>query len=205
MISAIKIIGSLVYRTRKELRDNQKFLQNVEGYEYAASCFHEGRLNFLHIPGTHPEIVKKINSLTPADAGGNNRYPALFNFQNIDQDRSNELFVNYNLAFVAPVYSDWITERREKEAFEKMLRPLYEEFMRQLKKSGYFWIGSGLYPSHRYVEVFTTQDNSGELIKRYGDHIDAIEVRNLRLKLRKLCDLDIKRIDEENDLLKRNL
>lgn len=202
IISANKIIGSLVYRTRNALQGKNLFMQHLREYAYSESCISDGKLKFIHFPGTHQEIADNLLRLAPAQLGGNNRFPALFNFNTIHQRRDGDsITVYYNLAFVAPVHSDWITERREVEVFEKILRPLYEEFMVQLKKSGYFFLGYGKYPPHDYYEVFTTDKNGGELIDRYGDNIDAIEVHNLVLTLEDLCDEQLEIIEKENNLL----
>lgn len=203
MISANKIIGSLVYRTREELRKDKTFLAALEDdYTFAPNCFFQGLFNFWHFPGTHNEIGKVLIDFNKHPEDAKLKYPSLFNFQNIRQIRDGQrttLF--YNLAFVAKVKAGWLTEQREKEVFETLLRPIYKKFMEQIRKCGYFNIGFSDYPPHEYWEVFTTGSNQGELLKRYGDHIDAIEVHNLSLVLKDLCDSRLQRIDYENDLV----
>jgi hypothetical protein len=114
------------------------------------------------------------------------KFPSIFNFQSVKQERGSETTLHYNLAIVAPVRSEWLTQERDEQTFELVLRPIYEEFLRQITLSGYFNLDYGT-PPHTCYEVFTTGDNSGIMLERYGDNMDAIELHDLRLELRNSC------------------
>lgn len=201
MISPIKVIGSLVYRTRESLRKDKKFLSGLKGYTYANSLISDN-INLWYYPGTHQEIKNVLLTLDKHKEGKKSKFPGLFNFMAVKQTIAglNRSMV-FNLAFVAPVNSEWTTEQREAEVFERVLRPIYQEFINQVIKSGYFKIGYGT-PSHTYYEVYTTGNNGGELIKQYGDHIDAIELHNLQLILKDCYTPEIiEKIEKDNQLL----
>ena len=202
ILSHIKIIGSLVYRTRRALRDNKDFLKGIDVYAFADNCFLNDELNLWHYPGTHNEISSVLRVIENPEF----KFPALLNFQPVKQTISeNETVVYYNLAFVAPVLKNWTTEQREEQVFDKVLRTIYAEFMRQISKCGYFVPFIGM-PSHSMYEIFTTGKSSAQVMSTYGDHLDAIEIHNLKLTLNTSeCNSRVQKIDEENYLVTKNL
>lgn len=199
IVSPIKVIGSIVYRTREALRRNVDFINNVSRYAYVKNCFSPD-FNLWHMPGTPNELAETMRLADSAVDGGRSKFPALLNFMPITQDKDILTTCTYNLAFVAPVDSGWTTEKREYEVFDPLLRPVYYEFMNQIKISGYFQTDYTI--PHRVYEVFTTGNNQDEHIKgRYGDYMDAIEIHSLKLTLKRLCEKDILRIENENSLI----
>lgn len=205
MISANKIVGSLVYRTGIDINANRSVFDTINSYEFAPSFIESDRINFSHLPGTPNEISNIFIEISKHPKGKYLKYPSLLNFQPIEQRiEKNSTIIYLNLAFVAPVKSEWTTSQREIEVFDKVLRPLYASFMSQVAKCRYFELGFGMIP-HDKFEVFTTGDNSGSLLNRYGDYIDAIEVHNLRLRVKQLCDKDIDIINYEDGLNTENI
>lgn len=206
MISPNKIIGSIVYRTRIALNKNNTFKSNLQGYYYNPNCLVKDEFSLWHYPGTNNEISNALLLISKHPNGSRVKFPAILNFQPIRQEKhENSITIYYNIAIVGSVKREWTTEQRETQVFDKLLRPIYEEFIRQLQSSGYFITGYGL-PSHTYYEIFTTGNASGEIIERYGDCIDAIELHNLALQLNtNLCNREIKRIDEENASVTENI
>lgn len=203
MISHIKIIGSLVYKTREALRKNNRFLDGLSVYKYAPTLFKNDLFSFWHLPGTPEEISRNLVQIGQAVYGCKDKFPSVLNFQPIEQRYSGQdRQLTYNLAFVAPTFSEWTTEEREHYLFEPILRPIVDEFFTQITKSGYFNLPYGIIPHTRY-EVYTTGSNADEQIKgRYGDYMDAIELHSLNLTLRKnLCQKDFDKIEEENKLI----
>lgn len=201
IISPNKIIGSLVYRTRKALNDNEEFKQSLLKYAYHENCLVDGDFLFWHYPGTHNEISTVLLQLGEHYNGNLLKFPALLNFQTIKQERSENIVLHYNLALVGSVSSTWTTEQREIEVFDNLLRPVYREFMKQILTCKWFSTGYRV-PRHTYYEIFTTGKNSGELQNMYGDYIDAIEMHDLTLTVNpKLCERDIETIELENKLV----
>lgn len=203
MISANNIIGSLVYRTREALNKNERFLKALQGYAFVDNCVVGNRLNLWHYPGTMNEISDILLNLSKHRNGYLLKFPSVLNFQNIKQERGGETILHYNLAIVAPVLSEWLTEERESQTFDLLLRPIYDEFLHQITISGYFNLDYGT-PPHTCYEVFTTGDSTGVMLERYGDNIDAIELHDLRLELKpSLCHRD--NINRESKLVLKGI
>lgn len=196
---ANRVMGSLVYRTRKALRQDGAFLSALEAYRFYPTCFsEEGRFNLWHYPGTHGEISAAFLSIPD----GRLKFPALLNFNPIREEvGARNVTCTFNLAFAAPTFSEWCTEEREAQVFEKLLVPVYVEFMFQVARSGYFDTGYGDLPHTRY-RIFTTGRENGGIIDSYGDYIDALEVRDLALKFKTCLPARVmERINEENNEL----
>lgn len=130
----------------------------------------DGKFGFWHFPGTQAEISAVLLKLGEAVNGSMLKFPAVLNFQSIRQQRKGDaVTLNYNLAIAGSVKSTWTTREREAELFERVLRPVYDEFMRQAALSGYFLTDYGL-PPHDYYEVFTTGGNAAQIKDLYGEH-----------------------------------
>ena len=198
MISPNKIIGSIVYRTRESLNRDSDFIGKLGSYYYSRNCYVKNSFTLWHYPGTNNEISNILLEIGQHRNGSYLKFPAILNFQPVRQEkRGNSTTLFYNLAIVGSVNPKWTTEQREHEVFEKLLRPIYSSFMNEIQRCGYFNFGYGL-PSHSYYEVFTTGDATGGIIEKYGDAIDAIEIHNLSLEVKQICNRDIAKIDNEN-------
>lgn len=206
MFSPNKAIGSIVYRTREVLNNNTSFKEALRGYLYSPNCLVNDTFSLWHYPGTQNEISTALLKIGEHFNGSKLKFPALLNFQTIRQDKSgNEIKLHYNLAIAGVVKSTWATEDREVELFDLLLRPIYEEFIKQIKQCGWFNVDYGV-PPHSYYEVFTTGNNYSELQNVYGDYIDAIELHDLQLTVKQnLCDRDLKKISNENMLVTSNI
>jgi hypothetical protein len=209
MISPNKLIGSVVLRTMDALNKDAVFLEGVKVYEFWPSCLKDGQLHLWHYPGTPNEISNILVQVGKLLEGASLKFPAVLDYHPIRQ-RITMLgnrpvnMVHYNLAIIAPVRSNWTTEEREKYVFEPLLRPIYEEFVRQVKSSPAFYVGYAI--PHDYYEVFTTGSSAQTVLQRYGDYIDAIELHNLALTIRpSLCSRDLEKLYEENDWVTDNI
>lgn len=206
IVSPNKIIGSLVYRTREALCENSNFIENLRKYDYHKNFLIKGKMSLWHYPGTNNEISNALLDIGKHPKGVRLKFPSILNFQSIRQDKSSEsVRISYNLAIVCIVRSEWTTEQREKQVFDCVLRPIYEEFINQINLCNYFQKDYGI-PEHTYYEIFTTGGNSNEIANRYGDYIDAIELHNLSLRLNpRLCMRDFDVIEKENELVTSNI
>lgn len=191
-----------MYRTREALNNNASFLSNANEYPFYPNCIMGDMFSFWHYPGTYNEISTTFLAVKDKIF----KYPSLLSFHPVRQQLDGQSrLVTYNLAFAALSDSNWTTEQRDAKVFETILRPIYTEFIRQIEKSKYFRNLPFGYLPHDYYEVFSSGDNQGVLIEKYGDHIDAIEIHNLRLDIKKLCDGDIQRIERENELVTKQI
>lgn len=202
-ISVNELIGAMVYRTMRELNKNPNFMSGLRKYEYFQNLLDDcGCFHLWNYPGTQAEISAIFLKLSEFGLkGAKHKFPSVFNFQSVRQEKGgtdNLTDIYLNLAFVSPVNPHWRTSQREEQVFKHALRPIYEEFFRQIRKSGYFQTPIGEIP-HTYHEVFTTGKSISSVIQvNYGDYMDAIEVTNLRLRAKKLCEKDLLGIAEEN-------
>lgn len=199
-MSPTRIIGSLVYRTRGALNQNAKFKAALAEYYFSPNCLVDDRFHLWHYPGTHSEISRVLTEIGGHHNGGLVKLPAFLDFHPIRQVVNNgQTTIYYSLAIAASTNSKWLTEKRETQVFDRLLRPIYDEFIQQIDKCGYFRKDYGA-PPHTKYEVFTTGNNQGVIVDRYGEHIDAIELHNLQLTLKNsLCSKDFERIETENE------
>lgn len=203
IVSVNELIGSLIYRTMLALNKDEAFMNGIKEYYYYPTIVgKDGTFHLWHFPGTQQEIGETFKELGKDSLIGSKlKFPSLLNFQDIMQEYSGNGLINvrFNLAFVAPVLSDWTTQERDKKAFKPILRPVYEEFKRQVKKSIYFQNPMGEIP-HIYMEVFTTGKSiTNEINMYYGDYMDAIQLTNFTLKVKEnICTKNISQIEEES-------
>lgn len=198
-------MGSFIYRTCQGLNKNQLFLETLQGYQYADSCLIDGKFRMRYYPGTYTEINEILNFLSKDPEQSQYKFPALFNFQSVQETYTGqEVYYRYTIALVGSVFHSWITEQREAQVFDLLLRPVYDEFMRQVMEYPYLDLGYG-YPSHRKLDRFTTGEPVQKtMFGQYGDFIDAIEIHELVLKQRNdLCQKHIDIINQENDAVIR--
>lgn len=194
IVSANRLIGVLVERTCAALNGNSSFKEGLKGYAYSGDCLVDDRFLLWYYPGTNNELSNLFLSM---GEGGSMKFPGVLNFQSVRQERSGgDVTLYYNLAIVGSVLSEWTTEEREQEVFDRLLRPVYEEFMKQLGSCEFFDQGYGGL-AHSYYEVFSTGGSSsrlknrygssvrvGELHDFYGDYVDAIEMHDLKVRVR---------------------
>lgn len=201
-ISPNQIIGSLLYRTRESLRSNPAFVEDAENSFFGANYFAFGKFNLLHMPGTIQEIKNNMFDLDKDQATRKYKFPALLNYEQKNRRSLDGIATIYfSFSFVSLTHKDWLTEERERNVFDPILRPIYREFIRQIKNAEY--LKRGLYvnvPS--MTEIFTTGSYANTSMVEYNDWLDAIEVRNFELNYED-CDRPIweKVIEENNKLI----
>ena len=206
--SANKIVGALVFRTREALNANTAFISALSGYPYFNNCLFGGAFHLWHYPGTHNEISNVLGSIRGENAA-KVKFPAILNFQQIrervDGDTVNDKTITLNLAISGLVHSEWLTEDRDRFFFELLVYPIYEEFIRQVRLSGFFQMPYSV-PPHDAYNVYTTGEKGKALSDRYGDFIDAREIHGLSLRLRSgFCDRDYLKIVEQDFKVTENI
>ena len=197
-----EIIGSLVYRTNSALNGNAKFLEAVRKYKYYHAVVNDGRLHLWHYPGTAQEISHVFQSLTKDSLMGSKlKFPAILNFQGVTVEHEFQqgiTLMRYNLAIVAPVLSEWTTQFREAQVYKLVLKPIEDEFVRQINSFRHFQKNmGGLRYTSTYVPTTGHALNSTMKIL-YGDFIDAIELQNLNVKVLQTCESMSEIIESES-------
>lgn len=202
--STNRLVGAAVYRTRKALNANAAFMKAVAGYEFASNCLYDDAFHMWHFPGTHAEISGVMHQLSKTIEGNKKKFPCVMNFLPVAETVTNPgrggnlIQIRLNLAICAITSSEWGSQMRELRVFDTVLRPMYGEFIRQISRLPYIQHGYGM-PAHTKYEIFTTGASKGQIIDRYDEHIDAIEIVNLLLTLNPaLCDKYYAQMAEED-------
>ncbi len=204
IFSTNRLVGSLVYQTRTALNANKAFMDALTEYKYYPNCLYDDKFHLWHYPGTHEEISHIMVELGKTIEGQRQKFPCIMNFLPvaetiINSGRVQAIQVRLNLAICATTFSEWKTQTRERIVFDKVLRPIYEEFIHQSSRSGYLQNGYGI-AAHTKHEIYTTGANAGQIHDRYNEFIDAIEISNLLLTLDPtLCDKFQIKMSEESD------
>ncbi len=202
--TANEIMGSLIYRTSQALNKNQQFIDGIKEYYYWLSLINENKLHLWHFPGTMQEISQVFKVLGRDSINGSKlKFPAILSYQGIYQEHNfnpGVTLIRYNLAIVAPVLSEWTTQKRESQVYKLVLRPIEKELIRQIELSSFFQKPTGKYPySSSYIPTTGNALNSIMRIQ-YGDFIDAIELPNFTLKaLNNICTAKSNVITEESE------
>lgn len=206
IISVNKLVGSWIYRTREALNSNTVFMNRIKDYPFIGDCLFNGKFHLWYFPGTPQEISQILNAFDKNVNGSKIKFPAFFNYNTFRQNKTDEgTKVYLNLAAVARTLDELTTGERENKIFDLLLRDIYEEFINQIIKSKYVRAGF-VRPVHDYYEVFSTGGNADIVEKRYGDHIDAIEMHNMQLYIEENnCERDRIKIELENNLVLEDL
>lgn len=209
MISHVDIIGALVYRTREALNKadgttDTSFYANAKShYKYYNVLFDKpNKMHLWHFAGTQNEVMETINQIGKSDLASLKTFPCVFNFQSVSEThgvgKDGLVQYDFDLAIAAPVDSKWTTEQRNRTVHKYVLEPIYDEFMRQVRKCGWFQIPLNGVDFNR-MKVFTTGTSFHEALRtQYGWYMDTIQMTNLRLRLNKvICDADVELIESE--------
>lgn len=172
---AIQLLGSLVYRTYQALKKDPDFIHTI--------CQDSSNPDPLFSLNYYVGERQDILSLMKQERREKEEYQfSLLNIEPYTNRGGNP--VNFDLALTGSVSQEKYTEEEEKEFFIHLLRPVYTEFMQQLTLSSYCCIPQGVYPSHNYYEIYSTGENGGFLLERYGERTEAIEIHQLKLPLK---------------------
>ena len=116
------------------------------------------------------------------------KYPIICMRSPVNETRKGtEREMTLDIAILVNTLKDYTNEQREAESFVKILRPIYDKFMKALNnhkmvKSAY----NGML-SHTYTENYRYGRlglNGGD-DKKFKDYVDAIEINNLSVTIKK--------------------
>ncbi|SHF49893.1 hypothetical protein [Dysgonomonas macrotermitis] len=206
ILSVNKIIGSAVYRTKETLNKNKSFIDGLSKYAYVDDCLFDDEFHLWYYPGTPDEISTILNQLNNIPEGQKLKFPAIINYNTFKQVKTDTgTSVYLSIAIVARTFSEWTTGGRDNKVFDPVLRPVYEAFIKSLKRRYVSWGDGFIKPSHDYFEVFTTGQNKEVVENRYTDHLDVIELHNLKLIINESdCESYKEEIELENKLVLEN-
>ena len=118
------------------------------------------------------------------------KFPIVCLYSPYTEDRTRaQHSVAVDLLIMVNTKRDYTNEEREEHSFRKVLRPIYEELVRQIEKASDLIsapYGVGRCVPHRYTENYRYGRNGvrGSDGKQFGDFIDAIEITDLRITLK---------------------
>ncbi|MDR0680853.1 MAG: hypothetical protein LBG15_03220 [Dysgonamonadaceae bacterium] len=202
MIYPNEILGSLIYRTRKALNENQNYLSGLKTYKYYPSLMTDGKINLWHYSGTFNEISERYLKNQDFDSC-KVKFPAIFNYQAVREDVSvdGSRSFTFNLAIVAPVDPEWKTEIRTELLWKPVLSGIYEEFLNQIRRFRPFqnFNNFALSVPHTLYRIPTTGISATENVKAiYAEYMDAYQILGLRLKTGGICASDLITIERES-------
>ncbi len=131
------------------------------------------------------EIVNNVKALS-ADPDTDKRYPLIALRQDIEQGKgANGLEFEVTLFIITlsdPLYS---SDQRKELTFKPWLTPIYDQLIQQIANSGYFYEQSAreVAEAHKFINHYFW-GNSGVMgndANIFGDAVDCIEVKNLKL------------------------
>jgi len=142
-------------------------------------------INYMH---GHPrEITESLTEMTKNPTASAGKYPLIALFQDFEEPREGD-FINLRLNMIIATLTDRNYKSAERYAvnFKPLLYPIYDRFIYDLSRSGYFqesserdikvtkidrlfWGRNGLYGSESNI---------------FNDYIDCIELKDLKLKLK---------------------
>ena len=214
MISHVDLIGALIYRTREALnkrksgRTTTDFYEGIKAtYKYGSTVFDkEDKMHLWHWAGTQNELQEAFQVISKDQNAASKLFPCIFNYQSVVEThgvgKDGLVQIDLDLSIACLVDSTWTTEQRNRIVHKNVLEPIYDEFMKQIRKCGWFQIPmEGL--DFTRMKVFTTGSSMHKTIRaQYGWYIDMIQIVDLRPLLKpNLCEADIATIEREAELV----
>jgi hypothetical protein len=159
----------------------------------AANSTTVGWKTVQYLPGHRLEISNRLDAQNKNPAKKYDKFPLIaFNEQygSFPKRRGSITDWTLNIAILAETKSNYHSEERDENVFRPILYPLYEEFLKYLRESGYFfWSGRQSAPPHDPVprKFFGITSKEGNVKYIFNDTLDAIELIDLKLSEFKNC------------------
>jgi hypothetical protein len=142
------------------------------------------------------EIEAILRSYSETEDFRKQKYPAIFLLTDFLERKGGnpdyETEAMLQLLIVAASGKDYRTAERYEKVFKPVLYPIYEVFMKQLKNDSRVVTKQyGELPHTKIdrslVSGFQLKTQGGKTGNLFSDHLDAIEVNNLNLVIKKTC------------------
>lgn len=148
----------------------------------------------VHYDFGHP--IEIINTLAEKDKTNTfvfQKYPLIALFQDFPENNNiveDGLFeVVLHIVIVRSTDPNYRAKERYDKNFKPFLYPIYDQLMKEINNSGYF-MTQGV-DSIRHVKIdrlfWGSESLYGNKKNIFGDWVDAIEIKNLKLKVYKTC------------------
>ena len=136
--------------------------------------------------GNPLEIVDNLKAMISSSTHEKRRFPMVALLQDFDEDinAQGKRVVDLNLIIANITDKTYTAAQRYEYSFKPYLYPIYNEFLNQLSKSGYFVIADASRIQHKKIDrVFWGRQELYGAINPFTDAIDAIEIQDLQLVL----------------------
>ncbi len=184
------ILQEVATATKIRLASSLEFKELLKGYPYAANMLkaNGGEFPLYFYPTTVQEIQRQFAILTSKTSSQfKYKFPCILLILDIPIEFGGELpKAVVDISIATQSNAEWPSYERDFKVFKPLLRPIYEEFISQLKKSMYISRPVRGF-KYTYVERFNTStDLMKDAVKIYGNTVDAIELIQLELDLENL-------------------
>ena len=139
----------------------------------------------------HPKEIRQ--RLQERDSGPTlkyQKYPLIALIQDFPEDMTDpELYAEVKITVVIVGYTkkDYYSEDRYTNVLKPVLYPIYNDLLEAIFNDSNFWFDPSLTkPKHTKTDrlFYGTESVDGNVANQYADHLDAIEVSNLELRIR---------------------
>lgn len=142
------------------------------------------KVNYEH---GHPlEVIETMGQLAKSSSTKFDRYPLVALFQPYEEKYGGD-YVEVNLHLIIAVTTDenWKAEKRLTENFKPILYPIYQTLFEQISYSRLFNILDVNSIDHIKIDQFAWGKSGlyGMEGNIFNDRIDAIEIKNLKIKV----------------------
>ena len=164
----------------------------VEKVDTAIFAKHSFRVFFDF--GHYQEVTKNLTVKGKSISQKGERYPLVWLVMDFEErhglNPDTYADVNLHLIIAMPTNNNYTMEQRRDEVFVPKLYPIYQELLTQISKSKSFGMPKLEMIEHTKIDrpYWGGQDSMGNgTVNLFNDFIDAIEIKNLRLRIKQIC------------------
>lgn len=148
------------------------------------------KIELLHYEHGHPrEITNTLATMNEVQEYQFRKYPLIGLFQDFRESPGKGLgqygTVSLQIIIANQTQPTYLAKERYEHNFKPILYPIYEEFLRQLKKSMYFQVEGELQPSKIDRLFWGKQGLYGNEANIFKDMLDCIEIQEITLIVKK--------------------
>ena len=145
----------------------------------------EDKYSILFLAGSYEEITASLNELAQSPTLRGKRYPGIFLFQPFTEETKGDFIqVNdFHLLIAMNTEPTLKAADRYIANFDPYLYPIYDAFMHEISRSGYF-NECNVREIEADVRDYPYYSPDGEA-NIFNDYIDCIEIKNLKLKVKR--------------------
>lgn len=177
----IDIIADVVSETSKDCKIT------IGGHTKSPKMVDCPKIHYIF--GNAQYVKDRLDEFSKSAVGNVSKFPLIVLFCPFSEDRNNPNYHNQakvNILVVVSSMLEWSNEQREKYSFENILRPIYRNFLKALKRDGRISIDYNGVISHKYSENYVygrygAWTTSGEKV---SEPIDAICISDLKLNIK---------------------